>query len=203
MKQAGREVSKYISWQIQRISLNSNESAVRADLAKLRRGIGKKPGALPELWPYTLEGLAEKHLSRTGKATRAEWAIYTALTLFALHQQGLPIKEQCMSQEKYTLAEALVGLIKEKDDLKRIKRRFDAAITSQDMEELAHHTRGLVQQLRSAKIPLNYPRFAEDLYWYQIPTARDGVRLNWGREFYREYDRKFSAKQEEQKEKKE
>lgn len=203
MKQEGTDINKYVSWQIRRITQDANESAMRADLAKLRRGIGKKPGAMPELWAYTLEGLEEKYQSRTGKATRAEWAIYTALTLFALHQQGLSVKDQGMSQDKFTFAEAVAGLIETKDDLNRVKRRFDAAATSQDMEELAYHARGLVQQLRSAKIPLNYPRFAEDLYWYQNPTTRDRVRLRWGQDFYGAYGRKFNAKKEAQKEEKE
>ena len=34
---------------------NKNESAVRAELARLRRGIGKKPGELPELWELLLD----------------------------------------------------------------------------------------------------------------------------------------------------
>lgn len=202
MQQAGKEIRSYVHWQIKRITQSSNENNIRADLAKLRRGIGKKPGAIPELWTYTLEGLPDRFVSKTGKATQGEWAIYTAITLYSLHQQGLSTKDQCMCNDKYSFAKAIAHLIENEDDLKRIKRRFDATATSQDMTELAYHVRGLIQQLRSRKVPFNYPEFAEDLYWFQFPAHMDNVLLRWGQDFYREYGQKADSKndQEEKKE---
>lgn len=61
---------------------------MRAQLAMLRRGVGKKPGDLPELWGILFGDLPEEFLSVSGEPTREEWAVYTALTLYALHQQG-------------------------------------------------------------------------------------------------------------------
>ena len=60
----------------------------RAALANLRRGIGRAPGELPELWGSFLQEMPPEFFSRNGNPTAAEWAIYLALTLFALHQQS-------------------------------------------------------------------------------------------------------------------
>ena len=60
----------------------------KAQLADLRRGVGRTPGELPELWGAFLQDMPEELQSATGNPTYAEWAIYLALTLYALHQQG-------------------------------------------------------------------------------------------------------------------
>jgi CRISPR system Cascade subunit CasB len=65
-----------------------------------------------------------------------------------------------------------------------IKRRFDTVITSDSPEELAYHLRGLIQLLRSKSIPLDYPKLAEDLFNFQSPALRDGIRLRWGQDYY-------------------
>lgn len=59
----------------------------RAELAKLRRGVGHAPGDLPELWGSFLRGMPESFQGRSGPSY-AEWAVYLALTLYAVHQQG-------------------------------------------------------------------------------------------------------------------
>ena len=82
------------------------------------------------------------------------------------------------------LGKAVRTLIQTSEDENRVKRRFDAAATSNSMEEIAHHLRGLIQLLKSENIPLDYPKLTEDLYRFQFPEARDNVRLMWGREFY-------------------
>lgn len=71
-----------------RIVNSSSDGAVKASLANLRRGIGTTPGDIPELWELFLQDLPEEMLSRSGVPTHAQWAVYIALTLFALHQQG-------------------------------------------------------------------------------------------------------------------
>ncbi len=183
----GNELKNYVNWQINRIVKTKNESIVRADLAKLRKGITKKPGSDPKLWDYTLEKIPEFFLSKTGEPTFAEWAIHNAVTLFALHQQSLPIDRHCMHKEGQTFAEAVAMLIKNESDLKRIKRRFDTVVTAHSLLEMSHHARGLIQLLRREKLPFDYAQFADDLYWYQFPTTRDRVRLKWGQDFFRKY----------------
>lgn len=174
-------VKRKISWLVG----NNNESSARAMLAKLRRGIGKTPGSMPELWEVTLKDLPPELMGRGQDPSYSEWAVHTALTLFALHQQGKDLKLQCMSKDGESLGISLRKLISDDDEEKRIKRRFDAASTANSMEEFSHHLRGLIQLLKAKSIPLDYPALAEDLYWLQMPNARDSVRLRWGRDFYR------------------
>ena len=55
--------------------------------AELRRGVGRQPGDLPALWGALLADMPEQ-LQGSNGPSKAEWAVYMALTLFALHQQG-------------------------------------------------------------------------------------------------------------------
>ena len=67
----------------------------RARLAELRRGVGHQPGDLPALWGSFLQELPKELWGRETAAgecrepSEAEWAVYLALTLYALHQQKL------------------------------------------------------------------------------------------------------------------
>jgi len=185
MADGGRLVKGFVKRKIIKLTESKNESEVRATLAKLRRGIGKVPGSVPELWGVTMDGMPEDLLSDRDSPTYGEWAAHTALTLYALHQQGKDIKSQCMNMEGAALGASLKKLIKEEADEIRVKRRFDAAATSEDLGEIAHHMRGLVQLLKAQDIPLDYPVLAEDLYRFQFPESRDSVRLKWGRDYYR------------------
>ena len=185
MANEAKQAGTFVKRKIEGLLNSKNESATRAMLAKLRRGIGKPPGSMPELWPVTLDGLPEPLAGKTGGPTKGEWAVYTALTLFALHQQGKELKGKPMCREGESLGASVHHLIKSDDDEARVKRRFDAAATSQGPEEFAHHLRGLIQLLKSEDIPLDYPALAEDLFLFQFPEARDSVRLRWGRDFYR------------------
>jgi len=177
----------FVKHKITKLSESKNESAARATLAKLRRGIGKEPGSMPEIWDVTLDGLPEKLAYKGSNPTYGEWAVHTALTLYALHQQGKDMKKQCMSKEGETLGISLRKLIKTEEDEKRVKRRFDAAATSDSLDEFSHHLRGLIQILKTQDIPLDYPALTEDLYRFQFPEVRDSVRLRWGRDFYRQW----------------
>jgi CRISPR system Cascade subunit CasB len=171
--------------------LNQDTSWSKATLAKLRRGIGKEPGSVSDIWEITLGNLQENWQSKDGKPTFAENAIHTALTLFALHQQG-KTKLMCVSgkdeEGKWTgnsLGRAVRKLIHpEKNNEQAIKRRFDAVATSESFTELTHHARGLIQLLKSEDIPLDYPMFADDLYNYQFTDGANRIRLKWGQDYY-------------------
>lgn len=185
MVSEANQVKAYVKRKISWLAGNSNESSARAMLAKLRRGIGKTPGSMPELWEVTFKGLPQELTGKGQDPSTGEWAVHTALTLFALHQQGKDLKLQCMSKDGDSLGISLRKLVGDDEEEKRIKRRFDAASTANSMEEFSHHLRGLIQLLKAKAIPLDYPALAEDLFWLQLPNARDSVRLRWGRDFYR------------------
>ena len=161
-------------------------------LAKLRRGVGKAPAETPDAWEITLNGLPEElqYKGRTENAfvSEAEWAIHTALTLYAIHQQGSSLAVSAGKADGgLSFGSAIRQMISpDGTNEESIKRRFDAVITSRDLCELSHHGRGLIQLMKTSPtlIKLDYPQFARDLYDYQFKEGRGRVRLQWGRDFY-------------------
>jgi CRISPR system Cascade subunit CasB len=65
-----------------------------------------------------------------------------------------------------------------------VRRRFEALGTATTFEEASHHARGLISQLRTQGIPLDYGLLADQLVGLLHPASADRVRLSWGRDFY-------------------
>jgi CRISPR system Cascade subunit CasB len=179
-----KQVGDFVKTKISKLSATADTGGGKATFAKLRRGIGEPPGSMPELWDVTLDGLPESLQSRDGAPSKGEWAVHTALTLYALHQQGKDVHAQSMNAPERGFGRAVRGLVTSEDEESRVKRRFDAVATASSMEELAHHMRGLINLLKSKDIGLDYAMLARDIYQYQFEGSRDHVRLRWGQDFY-------------------
>ena len=192
------EVKACVTRQLRRLQVLP-EPQRRAELAELRRGVGRQPGDLPALWGALLADMPEQ-LQGSNGPSKAEWAVYTALTLFALHQQGEA--GVSMNQPGRTLGGAVrqlaVSSVAPGQDWTEssVLRRFNALATADSMPEVSHHLRGMIQLLRREGIPLDYPQLAVDLYQYQFVDGAPNVRLRWGRELYA-----FAAEKTEEKEK--
>ena len=106
-------VRRVVAGKIRRILEMKNDGQRKAILANLRRGAGRVPGELPELWGEFLGDLPEELYGSKRGPSRAEWAVYTALTLFALHQQGHdPTQErERMNQENVGLGAAAAKIL--------------------------------------------------------------------------------------------
>ena len=150
-------------------------------------GIGHAPGELPDLWGGLLQGMPASFYGTNGPS-HEEWAVYLALTLYALHQQSNDTV--CVSQLGCTLGRAVRRLAEQtvasgQDWTESsVLRRFNALATADSMPEVSHHLRGMIQLLRREGIPLDYPQLAEDLYQYQFVDGAPNVRLRWGRDLY-------------------
>ncbi len=208
----------FVRQKLNELSTSNNAPKVRATLARLRRGVSLAPGADPDIWDVTLAEIPAEIASLNGEPTRGEWAIQTALTLFALHQQGRNIKTECMhhedidaqkddkalktatpkvsldinamkaeSSKPHSFGSAVRRLAgdKESDSFKAVRRRFNATVTSESIEEFAHHLRCMVQLMKAAGIRLDYVALAREIYLFQNPDNRDTLRLRWGQDFYR------------------
>lgn len=177
-----RKIHGYVAGQIQKIQ-ELPEHPNKAMLANLRRGIGRAPGDIPALWGAFLQDLPLELQSDRGKASPAEWAIYTALTLYALHQQG---QSSSMHRSGNRLGYAVHKLAapEKSPEESSVFRRFNALATASSAEELAHHLRGIIQLLRREGIPLDYAQLAEDLYWMQFSATAPRVRLRWAEDYY-------------------
>lgn len=176
--------------------LLANTSASVATLARLRRGVGKQPGSIPDIWQVTL---ADEFVpAGSGDSpTAAETAAHIAMTLYAVHQQSAKGR---MHQRGYGLgrsARLLRKQLKAPDaETDPVRRRFQAIGTADSLEEVVHHARGLVQQFRSAAIPLDYGLFADQLSSWQTEAGAGRVRLQWGRDFYRVDARDDAAREQ-------
>ena len=181
------EVKACVTRQLRRLQVLP-EPQRRAELAELRRGVGRQPGDLPALWGALLADMPEQ-LQGSNGPSKAEWAVYTALTLFALHQQGEA--DVSMNQPGRTLGGA-VRQLAEKTAAGQdwtessVLRRFNALATADSMPEVSHYLRGMVQLFRGnePKLKLDYPRLAVALYRFQLPDQAANVRLQWGRDLY-------------------
>lgn len=155
----------------------------RADIAKLRRALGKPAGSVPEIWEYTVAAVPTSLQWNRDEPSRAEQAAHASLTLFAQHQQSMTVPAH---QHSVSFGQA-VGRLARHDDrsAQAVTRRFMAIATAESLPEMLNHVRGLVTQLRSAHIGFDYARLSDDLLGLLNPMRAQGIRLTWGRDFYR------------------
>lgn len=183
-----KQLSGFVSWKITWLSSATRESQVKATLANLRRGVGKVPGELPEIWGVLFQNFPQALSEKASEIepSKAEWASYLALTLYALHQQGNDIERENMQRDGVGLGTAVRKLLPEgeAEENSSVFSRFKTLATSSDIKELAHHLRGIIQMLGQKKIGLDYGKLSEDLYRYQFEESRDAVRLKWGRQYF-------------------
>lgn len=174
-----------LDWRIERLQSEylRGSPGARADLARLRRGLGKPAGSVPEIWAITIGAVPEALSWDRDEPSRAEKAAHAALTLFALHQQSMPVPAHTPG---VSFGRA-VGLLR-KDSTRSeeaVTRRFMAVATAESIDEILVHVRGLITQLRAQKRGIDYARLADDVTALLTPGRATSVRLTWGRDFYR------------------
>jgi len=166
-----------------------NKKAVargRRSLANLRRAASTAPGADPAIWELTMAGVPG---FKPGDApTPEERATHIALTTFAFHQQSRNMR---MHQPRFGLGRSVARLDNinsqlsggASSEISPVRRRFNAMVTSESLAEVTRHLRGIVGQLRSKDIPLDYGMLAKDLLDFQRGRV-DDVRRRWARQYY-------------------
>lgn len=179
------KVYNYVNDKLKSMHSKANTGIGKAMLANMRRGVGRQPGELPELWDLIFKNLPEE-LFGTGAASYSEWAIYTALTLYALHQQGYDVEKECMHKENISLGEAAANLVEAEgsDSEKRIEKRLNLIVTAKSPKDLAYYLRSVIQLLRAKSIPLDYALLAKQLYDINFEDTSQKIKINWGRKFY-------------------
>ncbi|WP_051027263.1 type I-E CRISPR-associated protein Cse2/CasB [Nocardia higoensis] len=168
----------------------NGDSEALAAMARLRRGVASKPGADPALCELTLAGLPDlvatrdimSRDERDGAATVWERAAHHAITLHALHQQS---RSERMHRSGPTVGAAVATLGRNLGSIEAVRARFHALGTAGDHDARLIHLRGLITQMRSQGIPLDYARLAVDLARLDDGTYTDRVLLAWGRDYHR------------------
>ncbi|MFG2245794.1 type I-E CRISPR-associated protein Cse2/CasB [Spirillospora sp. NPDC048823] len=170
--------------ELQKGFLADRPSAV-GTLAQLRRGAGKLPEDVPELWGVTgAERLfADESLSRDERlVARSETAYFLAVTLYALHQQS---QAGPMHKKGVDLGQSVRRLMPNPSEIdETIRRRFVRVGTAATSEILAYRLREVISLLRGEGIPLDYGRLARQLYKAQTPDGLNEIRRDWGRGFH-------------------
>ncbi|WP_280468206.1 type I-E CRISPR-associated protein Cse2/CasB [Nocardia cyriacigeorgica] len=184
----GKALSPRLS-QLQRNYLHQSSTA-RAELAKLRRGLGKPAGSVPEIWELTIGAASDAMIEREPSRyfdedlTTSEQAAHAALTLYAAHQQS---RTEPMHVPTVTFGRAVRQLADHDSRSKEaVVARFMATATAESIDELLVHVRGLIKQMRSARIGFDYAMFADDIDGLLRPARAQSVRLAWGRAFHRQ-----------------
>ncbi|SER20505.1 CRISPR system Cascade subunit CasB [Actinokineospora terrae] len=155
--------------------VEANKSPSGQHLAAMRRGLGKPPGSVPQMWP-----LYEAVVSHEGSPRLA--AEHAALCLFGLHQQS---QRTPMHTPGVGLGAALRRLSRlDNVSEEAVTRRFNAAATATSFDELVEHLRRLVTQLRSKAIPLDYTRLHRDLLAWSTPDGQARARRRWGMQYH-------------------
>lgn len=154
----------------------------RAALASLRRGVGKPPGSIPEIWQFTLPDT----LGGSLWGDRRETAVHIALTHWALHQQATSSPMHQPGRRFGTALRLLASLAgRDKPQDTPAYRRMMALASNRTLTGITTHARGLITQLRRGAIGFDYGRWADDLELLQIPGRATDVQRRWGRDFYR------------------
>lgn len=171
-----------------------------ATLARLRRAQGSVATLDPRALAMVLDGLPPEVQTRSSGPTdavqlsRAERAVQTALTTYAVHQQsqrepqhargvslGAAVRVLARQRASLSPGEAVGGM----DD--NVVQRLHRVSTAQSPELRTNALRALVTLMRSAErtVTLDYGLLAQDLYWLQVPSGVHGVQLRWGRDLHR------------------
>ena len=69
-----KEIGDYMSRKMLFFKETSDYASTKAELAKLRRGIGHEPGELPELYGSVLKNMPDNFWNGDGIITKAEWS---------------------------------------------------------------------------------------------------------------------------------
>lgn len=173
-------VYSYTERKIKYLESIADTGAGKGIMAELRRGTGKKVGELPELWGIVFDRMPEELLGKN-EPSFAEWAVYTALTLYALHCQG---SDESMHKKDISFGSAVSQLVENEDDYQRIINRLNIVATSVTQEDISYHLRGIIQLLKNKGIKLDYARLAKELYLFDSDYSFK-IKLSWARDFYR------------------
>lgn len=190
MSEKRNMVYGFTKGRIEKLGAEGQTMTGKANLALLRRGLGKQPFENPDLWGLVLDKLPkdllpEDYQKRRGCLSPAEEAIYAALTLYALAQQGKDTKTQNMHAEGNSVGKA-VGLAAGSDPEQqaRMLSKLKKVLSVRDHTAMERSLRSLIQILKEKEIRLDYAMLAADLYSYHFPEGKTRVRNSWAHDYY-------------------
>lgn len=176
----------------------------KALLASLRGSTTLTSPRAEPVWPLLFSVLDDRWLSRTGEPTSAETAIFTALRLYAIHQQSNSASVYASSvpyeeAEGKTIFGFLATLRQNPDSRAALDRRVQQLLTTTNIGSLFNALTHLASIIKATDhgVKIDYPNLAEDLYWFQQSYEQaNAVKLRWGQDYYRVNRLKVNSKEE-------
>lgn len=170
-------------------------SSTKALLANMRNSADKDISNNVYALAYVFSNLSYGEDDRGGELSFMEQAIFTAIQMYAIHQQSNvesvlkfgndDENESIEKKNKYkaNIGDALATL--RSDESESIDKRFNAMITATNFNKLSYHLRQMIKILKSkSEAKVDYAKLAEDLYWFMI-GRKEEVRLSWARSYYK------------------
>ncbi|QMU08780.1 type I-E CRISPR-associated protein Cse2/CasB [Levilactobacillus suantsaii] len=145
-------------------------------------------------WPVMMMYLTPQMLSKTGQPTLAETAIYTAMRLYAIHQQS---KDQLVYGSAFdsnkelkgkSLFVALAELRQDDDTRVALDRRVQQLLGTTNVNSIITGITHLVGMLKANNWAqkIDYAQLAQDFHSLQAGYDQaNRVRLRWGQAYFR------------------
>ncbi|MCP2261240.1 CRISPR-associated protein, Cse2 family [Streptoalloteichus tenebrarius] len=151
------------------------------DLAVLRTGLDRPAGTVFALVPFYTSPI-DDHAARRGEVSVEQAAEHVALALFGLHQQGQrsPMHKPGLSVGRALRRLRQTGRFAEE----ALDRRVAATVNATSVSAFAYRLRGLVDQLRTQGIPLDYDLLLQDVLDWHYSDGRQRVRRRWGLAYF-------------------
>lgn len=170
-------------------------SSTKALLANMRNSADKDISNNVDALAYVFSNLSYGEDDRGGELSYMEQAIFTAIQMYAIHQQSnvesvlkFGNNDENESGEKKNKYKANIGdalATLRSDESESIDKRFNAMITATNFNKLSYHLRQMIKILKSkSDAKVDYAKLAEDLYWFMI-GRKEEVRLSWARSYYK------------------
>lgn len=142
----------------------------RAALAALRRGLGKRPGQVAEMFPYVVPYCSQMSASRQND-------YFLVAALFAIHQ-GL---SGASDRYRNNLG-ASYRTLRAATDSRSIEQRF-VALLNADREDLDAHLRHTISLMKAHDINVDWAQLLRDLHgweWESRSIQRRWSQAYWG-----------------------
>ena len=170
-------------------------SSTKALLANMRNSADKDISNNVDTLAYVFSNLSYGEDDRYVELSYMEQAIFTAIQMYAIHQQSnvesvlkFGNEDENESREKKKKYKANIGdalATLRSDESESIDKRFNAMITATNFNKLSYHLRQMIKILKSkSDAKVDYAKLAEDLYWFMM-GRKEEVRLSWARSYYK------------------
>lgn len=179
------EIWKFVAGKTGRLAHMHEAGYTSGDLSVLRTGAGKKPGDAPGAMGIVLEGMPVSFMDRYGDTTPEEWSVYTAVTLYALHQRGHSHSVITHGQSLGRAYRIALSNSNTANADEVFTRKMTELGRAHNIQHLAMKLSTVISWLSSKGAGLDFAGLATDLYEWQTATGRGRVLMRWAQDYNR------------------